>query len=245
MSSVLQRVTAEPTCGLRSLVLSLGIFLVFGTTQVRAQRAVDTLFQQTENGGWVQTARVSFSLDRKHIYDETVSDASASERFLDSLSHALEQRPGMEVRRSRQGPRMEAAELVEGQVDTPSRGLESADRAVFQYRFKIEPGAFVEQIESIQFYEDSRAPTDSSRDGEPVLYLETSEEWMQDLLGACIPVQDLAPAEQYSSLFQFARLNSYGRRILTIGGQNVTGDSGKKKRRTFVRLVSQLGYESE
>lgn len=247
--SWIRRLTANPGRGLRIFVLALGIFLFFGTTDIWAQSALDSLFQQTEEGDWVQTARVSTRLDEKRIHVEAVSDASASERFLDSLAHALKLRPNMEVRRSPHGPRITAAELVERGGDNPSHGIVSANRAVFQYRFTIDPEAeepFVEQIESIQFYADSSAPADSIGHGKPLLHLDSSEKWVQDLLQARIPFHDLAPTERFSSVFRFTRIVGYNnQRILTIGGQSVTNERDEKKRRAFVRLMSRVYYWSE
>lgn len=200
-------------------LLAGGILLSF-PNQANAQR-------------WLQTSQ---------LFVQDIESGSPPSALLDTLTHVLERRDSIKVRRKPDGERMALSELKNQLINGPGIGLSSGANGMFiDYRFEIQNRGFEENIEGFQYV--FRPPGGQGEDVQ-LLYVDATEGWVKNILrnkGTTLTTNQAA-LKTFTDQLSFARMAKSGQ-VVEIAGQTVR-EGFETEKRQLVQKIQRLTYES-
>jgi len=202
-----------------ALCLLLGGMAVMAPSEAMAQR-------------WLQTSQL--------ITD--VESNGPARALLDTLLQVVERSDSLRVRRSRDASEtMTVSTLRDQLINGPGIGLTSANKVFIDYRFEIDNQGFQESIQGFQFI---FRPTSGDEEDVQMLYLDTSEPWVRNILnnkGTTLTTNEAA-LKTFKDQLSFAR-TVRDAQIVEIAGEPVR-EGFEAKKRSLVQKIQRLTYES-
>ncbi|MFB6247236.1 MAG: hypothetical protein ABEL97_01550 [Salinibacter sp.] len=203
------------------------LVLCFFAFAVAAISPPDATAQQ-----WLQTTELI----------KNVRSDGPARALLDTLVQVIERRDSIKVRRTADASQALAlSELRNQLINGPGLGLTSANKVFINYRFEIRNRGFEESIESFQFL---FRPTGGNEEDIQMLYVDTSDPWVQDILrnkGTSL-VTNEAALRTFKDQLSFAR-TVRDAQITEIAG-NPVREGFEAKKRNLVQKIQRLTYGS-